>query len=505
MIGWRGCHVTNGRGKAAESERAGAVCCAFASGPRSRSADSCQGGPCGRACEGLVACLGSGAEAPRRRSGSVPGMSSLSRLQQPAAGARRLSARRATAAPIRQKLLFSGGGSDCEEEEEEEDEEEAEEEEEEGGGGSGNSTGEDSAFQEADSPLSLGRTPARTPPAPPRTPDQGPMELELAPAGLPGDEGDSWEEEGFGSSSPVKSPGAYFMAASPPLAAPRRYCPPPASPPPPPPTPLPDYPGTPPHKTFRKLRLFDTPHTPKVSPAGVAHGARGGCPLSLPQAPPAFPAPEHVGGRPPAGLLFPRRGSLAPPAPSHRAKAECPGREDGGRTKVMALRGRSATPLPLPLSPALSFLKTCLLLGGGRGRAGLFALFVAVERGRERMRSPPAGIQVLVELSRLVWRQEILGRNDNAPRIIVFSTCRWTPGCCQHACKIWDTGLCIKETQCVLILSRGFYAAYTRQFPSVHGTKEWRPFGVILNFQEVSAQLTRASFLLCIVLRNGCC
>uniref|UniRef100_A0A8C2REN4 Wee1-like protein kinase n=1 Tax=Capra hircus TaxID=9925 RepID=A0A8C2REN4_CAPHI len=85
-----------------------------------------------------------------------------------------------------------------------------------------------------------------------------------------GAEGDSWEEEGFGSSSPVKSPAApYFLGSS---FSPVRCggpgdaslrgcgargagegaC-----------SPLPDYPGTPPHKTFRKLRLFDTPHTPK--------------------------------------------------------------------------------------------------------------------------------------------------------------------------------------------------------------------------------------------------
>uniref|UniRef100_A0ACB8G313 Uncharacterized protein n=1 Tax=Sphaerodactylus townsendi TaxID=933632 RepID=A0ACB8G313_9SAUR len=181
-------------------------------------------------------------------------MSSLSRQQQqqqqPAVGARRLSARRAMAT-IRQKLLFSGGGSDCEEEDEEEEEEEEE-------GGSGNSTGEDSAFQEADSPLSVSRTPARGEPPPPRTPEG--VAMELAPPAMPGDEGDSWEEEGFGSSSPVKSPGAYFMAGSPPLKGPPgQYAPQPAASPP-----RPDYPGTPPHKTFRKLRLFDTPHTPKV-------------------------------------------------------------------------------------------------------------------------------------------------------------------------------------------------------------------------------------------------
>ncbi|XP_044281497.1 wee1-like protein kinase isoform X1 [Varanus komodoensis] len=194
-------------------------------------------------------------------------MSFLSRQQQPpVSGARRLTARRA-AAPIRQKLLFSGGGSDCEDEEEEE--EDGYEEEEEEGGGSGNSTGEDSAFQEADSPLSVSRTPARREP-PPRTPEE--VAMELAPSALLGEEGDSWEEEGFGSSSPVKSPGAYFMAGSPPLKGSRRYCE-QSSPPRPdatryrdhqePGSPLPEYPGTPPHKTFRKLRLFDTPHTPK--------------------------------------------------------------------------------------------------------------------------------------------------------------------------------------------------------------------------------------------------
>ncbi|XP_025022416.1 wee1-like protein kinase isoform X1 [Python bivittatus] len=199
-------------------------------------------------------------------------MSFLSRQQQSlTTGARRLTVRRA-AAPIRQKLLFPGGGSDCEEEEEEE--EGGYEEEEEEGGGSGNSTGEDSAFQEADSPLSVSRTPAGREPPPSHTPEE--VGRELAPTALPGEEGDSWEEEGVGSSSPVKSPGAYFMAGSPPLKGPRRYYGQSSSPPPPlrpdtiqyrehqnPCSPLPEYPGTPPHKTFRKLRLFDTPHTPK--------------------------------------------------------------------------------------------------------------------------------------------------------------------------------------------------------------------------------------------------
>ncbi|XP_069479766.1 wee1-like protein kinase [Ambystoma mexicanum] len=178
------------------------------------------------------------------------------------------------AAPsIRQKLLFSP--SDDED--------------------GGSSTGEDSAFQESDSPQCRG------------APDRCSVGLgEEEEAG----EADSWEEEGFGSSSPVKSPpdyflnalsspvkspGQYFMAGSPlcfmsgssPVKSPRNYFMNGASPSPlraPSRTdsplrsprscyrreqregsssPIPDCPGTPPHKTFRKLRLFDTPHTPK--------------------------------------------------------------------------------------------------------------------------------------------------------------------------------------------------------------------------------------------------
>ncbi|XP_072475571.1 wee1-like protein kinase [Notamacropus eugenii] len=172
---------------------------------------------------------------------------------------------------LRQKLIFSPG-SDCEEEEEEEEEEDE---------GSGHSTGEDSAFQEPDSPLPPARSPAAPGPAtepesepggrrraPARAPAPGPPEEEMPPAdggGAGGAEGDSWEEEGFGSSSPVKSPppAAPYYPGSPlsplrgdrsPRGRQRRdgSC-----------SPVPDYPGTPPHKTFRKLRLFDTPHTPK--------------------------------------------------------------------------------------------------------------------------------------------------------------------------------------------------------------------------------------------------
>uniref|UniRef100_A0A667GLK4 Wee1-like protein kinase n=1 Tax=Lynx canadensis TaxID=61383 RepID=A0A667GLK4_LYNCA len=148
---------------------------------------------------------------------------------------------------------------------------------------SGHSTGEDSAFQEPDSPLPPARSP--TEPGPERRRSPGPApgspgELEEdmllrgacpgADAAGGGAEGDSWEEEGFGSSSPVKSPAAaYFLGssfspvrcggsgdASPRGCGARRASEGPCSPPP-------DHPGTPPHKTFRKLRLFDTPHTPK--------------------------------------------------------------------------------------------------------------------------------------------------------------------------------------------------------------------------------------------------
>ena len=198
-------------------------------------------------------------------------MSFLSRQQPPP------PRRPGASCTLRQKLIFSPC-SDCEEEEEEEEEE-----------GSGHSTGEDSAFQEPDSPLPPARSP--TEPGPERRRSPGPApgspgELEEdmllrgacpgADAAGGGAEGDSWEEEGFGSSSPVKSPAAaYFLGssfspvrcggsgdASPRGCGARRASEGPCSPPP-------DHPGTPPHKTFRKLRLFDTPHTPKVRGRGA--------------------------------------------------------------------------------------------------------------------------------------------------------------------------------------------------------------------------------------------
>uniref|UniRef100_A0A4W5N9V9 Wee1-like protein kinase n=1 Tax=Hucho hucho TaxID=62062 RepID=A0A4W5N9V9_9TELE len=77
-----------------------------------------------------------------------------------------------------------------------------------------------------------------------------------------------WDEEGFGCLFPLKSPGTdlmkgslsprkgarpYYNSSSPDLSYNQEdgSCP------------IPGCPDTPPHKTFRKLRLFDVPHTPK--------------------------------------------------------------------------------------------------------------------------------------------------------------------------------------------------------------------------------------------------
>nr|XP_006014298.2 PREDICTED: wee1-like protein kinase 1-B [Latimeria chalumnae] len=129
----------------------------------------------------------------------------------------------------------------------------------------GNSTGEDSAFQELDSPLSVRKVPEEG--------DEGGENGERGEClkARPREEGDSWEEEGFGSPSSLQLSRTYFMNASPmkcgrgyelesPGRSPQAYSREQregSS------SPIPDCPGTPPHKTFRKLRLFDTPHTPK--------------------------------------------------------------------------------------------------------------------------------------------------------------------------------------------------------------------------------------------------
>uniref|UniRef100_A0A4W4F6H2 Wee1-like protein kinase n=1 Tax=Electrophorus electricus TaxID=8005 RepID=A0A4W4F6H2_ELEEL len=83
-----------------------------------------------------------------------------------------------------------------------------------------NSTGAESGFTELDSPVRPRR-------------------------------GSSWDEEGFGSPSHLQTEKHPKNAPSP-RKSPRGSS-----------SPVPDCPDTPPHKTFRKLRLFDTPHTPK--------------------------------------------------------------------------------------------------------------------------------------------------------------------------------------------------------------------------------------------------
>ncbi|MGH0163010.1 UNVERIFIED_CONTAM: hypothetical protein FKN15_044152 [Acipenser sinensis] len=142
---------------------------------------------------------------------------------------------------LRQKLQFSP--SDGEDEPAEED---------------ANSTGADSAFQELDSPV--------------QSRQKSGKERSEQAGGSPeirDEDRDFWEEEGFGSPSPLKSP-SDFMRGSPSPRKCNRACNSfspessyhreereGSS------SPIPDCPDTPPHKTFRKLRLFDTPHTPK--------------------------------------------------------------------------------------------------------------------------------------------------------------------------------------------------------------------------------------------------
>ncbi|KAK2894633.1 hypothetical protein QQF64_012479 [Cirrhinus molitorella] len=142
--------------------------------------------------------------------------------------------------PVRQKLQFSP--SDGEEDNIED---------------ANNSTGAESGFTELDSPVSVRRSS-----------DKRPEDLgSSSPLSRTRDDDESWDEEGFGSPSRAKP--AFYMKSSPsPRKSPQAYDSSPersyihddmdgSS------SPVPDCPDTPPHKTFRKLRLFDTPHTPK--------------------------------------------------------------------------------------------------------------------------------------------------------------------------------------------------------------------------------------------------
>ncbi|XP_068168552.1 wee1-like protein kinase isoform X1 [Antennarius striatus] len=146
--------------------------------------------------------------------------------------------------PIRQKLHFTS--SDGEDEPIED---------------VNNSTGGESGFTEIDSPTPVRRS----------TVDKR-LEGGSSPLNQSGgdDDVELWDEEGFGSPSHLRSPShVLFASCSPSPRKPSRlYGGSPdrayvqddgegSS------SPVPDCPDTPPHKTFRKLRLFDTPHTPK--------------------------------------------------------------------------------------------------------------------------------------------------------------------------------------------------------------------------------------------------
>ncbi|MEQ2197184.1 hypothetical protein XENOCAPTIV_024986 [Xenoophorus captivus] len=123
-----------------------------------------------------------------------------------------------------------------------------------------NSTGGESGFTELDSP-----TPVR------RGAVNKLQEGSSSPLNNSGGDEDVelWEEEGFGSPSLQSPSSVIFANCSPsPEKVTRLYG---GSPDPSyiqadgegSSSPIPDCPDTPPHKTFRKLRLFDTPHTPK--------------------------------------------------------------------------------------------------------------------------------------------------------------------------------------------------------------------------------------------------
>lgn len=125
-----------------------------------------------------------------------------------------------------------------------------------------NSTGGESGFTEIDSPRLRDST------------EKG-LDGSSSPMTQSGGDDDDvelWEEEGFASPSHLLSTGSVVFAnCSPsPRKSARLFRGSPerayvqddgegSS------SPIPDCPDTPPHKTFRKLRLFDTPHTPKVS------------------------------------------------------------------------------------------------------------------------------------------------------------------------------------------------------------------------------------------------
>ncbi|MEQ2189206.1 hypothetical protein GOODEAATRI_022848 [Goodea atripinnis] len=125
-----------------------------------------------------------------------------------------------------------------------------------------NSTGGESGFTELDSP-----TPVR----------RDAVNKLQEGSSSPHEDVELWEEEGFGSPSLQSPSSVIFANCSPsPEKVTRLYG---GSPDPSyiqddgegSSSPIPDCPDTPPHKTFRKLRLFDTPHTPKTFCYNSAH------------------------------------------------------------------------------------------------------------------------------------------------------------------------------------------------------------------------------------------
>ncbi|XP_061078131.1 wee1-like protein kinase 1-A [Conger conger] len=157
---------------------------------------------------------------------------------------RRLGSSSPKMGAIRQKLQFSA--SDGEDDPVEED--------------GNSSTGAESGFTEIDSPLQLRRnvTGKRN-------------ESGSSPLNQTGEDDDIefWDEEGFLTPSPMKPPRPFTRGIPSPRKSPRspehtslervyhREDREGSS------SPIPDCPDTPPHKSLRKLRLFDTPHTPK--------------------------------------------------------------------------------------------------------------------------------------------------------------------------------------------------------------------------------------------------
>ncbi|KAJ8344027.1 hypothetical protein SKAU_G00313560 [Synaphobranchus kaupii] len=159
---------------------------------------------------------------------------------------RRLGSSSPKMGAIRQKLEFSA--SDGEDDTVEED--------------ANSSTGAESGFTEIDSPLQLRRNTTG------KRHDSGSNVSSLNQTGED-DSIDFWDEEGFLTPSPLKPPRLFSRGSPSPRKSPRscdrtslervyrqEYREGSSSP-------IPDCPDTPPHKTFRKLRLFDTPHTPK--------------------------------------------------------------------------------------------------------------------------------------------------------------------------------------------------------------------------------------------------